>query len=78
MVGYVLGILTFTYEEDFRGEIYRCHNNSSYEIFWSEVDLNSRIYELKNEKNAIDGVDGMELTLITVESTRMERLEDIT
>lgn len=79
MTGYVLGLMTFTFEENSNDEMYRCYNNSSYEIYWSETDLNTRIYNLQNG-HMIDGVnhyDGIEVTLTTVETICNRRLDDI-
>lgn len=79
MTGYVLGLMTFTFEENSKDEIYRCYNHSSYEIYWSETDLKTRIHNIENG-HMIDGVDhydGIEVTLTTVETINSRRLGDI-
>lgn len=79
MTGYVLGLMTFTFEENSNDEIYRCYSNSSYEIYWSETDLNTRIYNIQHG-TMIDGVnhyDGIEVTLTTVETINSRPLDDI-
>lgn len=79
MIGYVLGINPYIFEEDARDNIYRYYCGHFDEIFWDECDLKTRVYKIQNNQNTnhFGRYDGIELTSTTVETRTTEALDDI-